>query len=66
MKPEDGDRYCPVFRCEIDGEICYESALCLGRHFKISSVPELAQALKGKDVSLAEKLCEECPHSNME
>jgi len=34
LTPEDGDRYCPVFGCEIDGEICYESALCLFGQFK--------------------------------
>jgi len=29
MASWEGDRYYPVFEDEIDGEICYESALCL-------------------------------------
>ena len=66
LAPWDGDRYCPVFERDIDGEICYESALCLAGSFKISSVPELEDALKNKDANEARTHCRACPHSNME
>ena len=57
------DRYCPAYNRIIDDDLCYESALCLGRFFKASSVPELSEI---KDIESARKICEECPFSDME
>ena len=57
------DRNCPVYDRVIDDDLCYETALCLGKFFKVSSVPELA---KVKDIEAAIKNCAACPYSNME
>ena len=37
----ENPHFCPVYGREIDPDLCYESLLCLGGMFKISSVPEL-------------------------
>lgn len=63
LTPYD-DRYCPIYGKVIDGEICYETALCMQGLFKLSSVPE------SKDIILEEEqarqTCLACPHSDME
>ena len=35
------DRYYPVYKREIYEELCYDSMMCLGGYFKISSTEEL-------------------------
>ncbi len=39
LTPYD-DRECPIFDKIIDGELCYETTLCMQGQFIISSVPE--------------------------
>jgi hypothetical protein len=60
----DNDRKCPIYEKVIDGELCYETALCMQGFFKLSSVPE------SKDIKLAideaRKICVNCPYSDME
>jgi hypothetical protein len=62
LTPYD-NRECPIYGREIDGELCYESALCLAKFFKVSSVPELSEI---NDIEGARKICNDCPCSNME
>lgn len=58
------DRECPIYGKVIDGELCYETAMCMQGFFKISSVPE------SKDITInldeARKICVGCPHGDME
>ena len=35
------ERYCPIAKCKIDEEVCYEMVMCLTCGFKPSSVPEV-------------------------
>lgn len=63
LTPYD-DRKCPIYDKVIDGELCYETALCMQGLFKLSSVPE------SKDIKLdldeAKKICVNCPYADME
>ena len=56
------DHYCPVYKREIDADLCYDSLCCLNREFKISSTPELSEV---EDIEAARKICEECPYSDL-
>lgn len=47
LTPYD-DRKSHIYDKVIDGELCYETALCMQGQFKLSSVPE------SKDVVLSE------------
>ena len=63
ITPND-NRTCPIYNKVIDGELCYETAMCMQGFFKIASVPE------SKDIKLdldeAKKICVNCPYSDME
>lgn len=63
LTPYD-DRKCPIYGKVIDGELCYETAMCMQGFFKLSSVPE------SKDITLdekeARKICVNCPYGDME
>ena len=37
------EHYCPVYEKVIDPALCYESLMCLGRYFKVSSLKELSE-----------------------
>ena len=41
----------------IDPALCYESLMCLGRYFKVSSLKELSEI---EDIENARKICEQC------
>ncbi len=60
LTPYD-DRHCPVYGKIIDGELCYETAMCLKGIFKISSVPETKNIKMSLDI--ATKLCQKCKHT---
>ena len=51
------DRYCPVYKREIYEELCYDSMMCLGGYFKISSTEELAEV---ENIEEARKICDKC------
>ena len=63
LTPED-ERVCPVYGKVIDGELCYETAMCMQGFFKATSVPELNNIKV--DLSEAKKICTNCPYSDME
>lgn len=62
LTPHD-DRECPIYGKIIDGELCYETAMCMQGLFVLSSVPE------SKDIVLPEeearKACVACPYADM-
>ena len=63
LTPYD-DRLCPIYQKVIDGELCYETAMCMQGFFHISSVPESVHIkLKFHE---AKKICVECPYGDME
>ncbi len=53
LTPYD-DRFCPIYKEIIDGELCYETALCMQGQFKISSIPE--------SVNITVLFCEQIAH----
>ncbi len=55
---------CPLYGKDIDIELCYETALCMQGLFKPTSVPEIKSITV--DMNEAKKLCNKCPHSDME
>ncbi|MCR5635883.1 MAG: hypothetical protein K6F76_01705 [Clostridiales bacterium] len=63
LTPYD-DRNCPIYDKIIDGELCYETALCMQGQFVISSVPETVDI----KISLekAREICQKCEYANME
>ena len=62
LTPYD-DRMCPIYQRVIDGELCYETALCMQGLFHISSVPEADYIrLSFED---AKKICTQCPYGDM-
>ncbi len=63
LTPYD-DRRCPIYNNIIDGELCYETAMCMQGFFKISSVPESSEIVL--DMKKAKEICNECPYANME
>ena len=58
----DADHYCPVYKKEIDCDLCYESLMALNRSFKVESVPELRQI---SDIEEARSNCEACIYSDL-
>ena len=58
------DRNCPIYDKIIDGELCYETAMCMQGFFKISSVPESNEIIF--NLEQARKICNKCPYSDME
>ena len=63
LTPAD-DRMCPIYERVIDGELCYETAMCMQGLFHISSVPE-ADYIKFRFED-AKRICLECPYGDME
>lgn len=63
LTPYD-DRQCPIYGKVIDGELCYETALCMQGQFKLSSVPESTEIIC--DINTAREMCVDCPHGDME
>lgn len=59
---DPNDRYCPIFKKEIDSEVCYEIVMCLTCGFKATSVPEV----NFKNDETTRKICDNCPYSNLE
>ena len=62
LTPYD-DRMCPIYEKVIDGELCYETALCMQGFFKLSSVPEHKNI--DMDLDVAKKICVDCPFGDM-
>ena len=58
------DRYCPIYNKTIDGELCYETAMCMQRLFKLSSVPETKTITMPIEKSRA--ICVNCKYSDMD
>ncbi len=63
LTPYD-DRKCPIYDKIIDGELCYETAMCMQGLFKISSVPESTEIIF--DFEKAKNICNKCPYADME
>lgn len=58
----DADHYCPVYKKEIDCDLCYESLMALNRSFKVESVSELQQI---SDIAEARSTCRACIYSDL-
>jgi len=58
------DRKCPVYGKVIDGELCYETAMCMQGLFKISSVAETVDI--EMPIDLARKTCRDCKYADMD
>ena len=58
----DIPHYCPVYKRDIEIDLCYDSLCCLNGDFKISSTPELVEI---KDIEEAKKICANCPYSDL-
>lgn len=56
------EHYCPVYDKVIDGDLCYDTLMCLNKSFKISSTIELSLVA---DISNARKICLECGYSRL-
>ncbi|MGN1137094.1 MAG: hypothetical protein ACI4SF_12855 [Oscillospiraceae bacterium] len=56
------DRMCPVFKREIDCDLCYESIMALSKAVKVSSVPELSEI---ENIEEARIICDKCPYSDL-
>lgn len=54
------ERYCPIAKCKIDEEVCYEMVMCLTCGFKPSSVPEVTFTNNEE----TKKICDGCKYSN--
>ncbi len=63
LTPYD-DRTCPIYGKVIDGELCYETALCMKGCFKTSSVQEIDSI--EIPIETAREICKECEYSDME
>lgn len=63
LTPQD-DRECPIYAKVIDGELCYETALCMLGYFKLSSLPEAVDF--AMPVDAARKTCKGCKYANMD
>lgn len=63
LTPYD-DRECPIYKKVIDGELCYETAMCMQGFFRISSVPESKEI--AIDFDSAKKICVSCPFGDMD
>lgn len=58
----DKEHYCPVYDKVIDSDLCYDSLMCLGGLFKVSSLKELTMI---EDINHARKLCKQCEYSKL-
>ncbi len=58
------DRKCPIYKKTIDGELCYETAMCMQGLFRLSSVPEAVDIKMQCDE--ARQICKNCRFSNMD
>ncbi len=58
------DRKCPIYEKMIDGELCYETAMCMQGLFKLSSVPEAVDIKIQYDA--ARQICKDCRFSDMD
>lgn len=58
----DKDHYCKVYDKEIGSDLCYDSLMCLGGYFKVSSLQELTAI---EDIDNARKLCKQCVYSKL-
>ena len=58
------DRRCPIYKKTIDGELCYETAMCMQGLFRLSSVPEAVDIKMQCDE--ARQICKNCRFSNMD
>lgn len=63
LTPYD-NRYCPIFKKNIDGELCYEVAMCMQGFFKVNSVSEHSQIKLPLDE--ARIICTKCQYADME
>lgn len=63
LTPYD-DRMCPIYDKVIDGELCYETSMCMQGFFTIHSVPESVH-IKPKFYE-AKKICTQCPYGDMD
>lgn len=63
LTPYD-DRECPIYGKVIDGELCYETAMCMLGQFKLASVPETEDIIL--ETELARRTCKACPYSDMD
>ena len=56
------EHYCPVYDKVINPDLCYDSLMCLGKFFKVSSLKELSEI---EDIEKARKICEQCVYSKL-
>ena len=63
LTPYD-DRKCPIYDKIIDGELCYETAMCMQGFFHISSVPESREIIL--DIEKAKEICNACKYADMD
>lgn len=63
LTPQD-DRECPIYAKVIDGELCYETAMCMQGLFKLTSLPEIADL--EIPIDTARKICKGCKYADME
>lgn len=63
LTPYD-DRECPIYDKTIDGELCYETAMCMQGLFKLSSVPEAKEIVFPEKE--ARKICVACKYADMD
>ena len=62
LTPYD-DRECPIYGKVIDGDLCYETTLCMQGYFKLSSVPEIKDIIL--DSETARSICCSCPYADV-
>ena len=62
LTPQD-DRECPIYGKIIDGELCYETALCMQGLFRPSSISEAKDIVMPTDA--ARKTCRACKYADM-
>lgn len=55
--------YCPVYKREIDPDLCYDSLLCLNQFVKVSVLAALDSV---EDIEGARKICRSCPYSDLD
>jgi hypothetical protein len=63
LTPYD-DRECPIYGKVIDGELCYETAMCMQGLFKLSSVSEAKNIVM--DSETARRVCSSCEYADMD
>jgi hypothetical protein len=63
LTPYD-DRECPIYGKVIDGELCYETAMCMQGIFKLSSVLEAKNIVM--DSETARRVCNGCEYADVD